>query len=108
MNAIEQARHKYFKNLERRQRNAAPQGKADEQLPVEETVPVVAAPVLNEKSPDGFITVTVELPDRQFSFVLRKRNVLSNVQKVYMNRDAIKRAVRNGLEPLLGGMDELP
>ena len=108
MNAFDQARKKYEKNKERRER--VPQDKPE----VVETAP--AEPLYIEpfgplppkqRGSDGLIRVTVELPDRDFTFTLRKRGIASNVQKSKLNENEFKRAITAGLVPLLGGVDEL-
>ena len=102
MNAFEQARQKHAKNLERRTR-------------AQEKDPVIAAPkpqiaVLlapKERRSDAVISVTVSLPSGEFSFRFLKRDVLSNVPNHRLTRQEFKRAIVDGLVPLMGRVDEL-
>ena len=100
MDQFEAAKLKHAKNLERRQRT---------QVPVEtkpaEVVELPKEEKASKPSPDAIFEVVVKLPDRVISFSLKKRNVLSNVNPRLLNKDEIAKAVRRGLEPLMGGVE---
>lgn len=69
----------------------------------EPKIPVLLVP--KEKSQDGIIEVKVTLPNREFSIVLRKRGVLSNMNPSKATPEEFAKAIKAGLVPLLGATE---
>jgi hypothetical protein len=66
---------------------------------------VIASAVPKEKAfKDAIIEVLVVLPGREFCFTLVKTNVLSNVNPSKMNEAEFRKAIVQGLAPLLGNV----
>ena len=107
MDAIEQAHRRYERNKANRERVAAKKELMAETAVVE-TIPVQKIPVLlvpKEKDQDGYIEVMVRLPNREFSFTLRKRGILSNMNPSKATPAEFAKAVKAGLIPLLGATE---
>lgn len=100
MDAFEKARQKHAKNLERRMRAEAPEVPAP-------NVPEV--PIEKPKKPDtsAVIEVKVILPDGEFSFALCKPGVYQNATRAQLTPANFKNRIREGLKPLLGGVNDI-
>ena len=111
MDAIEQAHQRYERNKANRERVAAkkaamaanPQPVLPPIVRPEPQVPVLLVP--KEKTQDAYIEVRVTLPSKSFSFVLRKRNVLNNMNPSKATQMEFEKAIKTGLATLLGAVD---
>ncbi len=107
MDAIEQAHARYERNKANRERVAAKKAAmASMPAPIvraEPQVPVLLVP--KEKTQDAYIEVRVVLPSKEFSFVLRKRNVLNNMNPSKATQIEFEKAIKTGLATLLGAVD---
>ncbi len=77
-------------------------------IPIPELRPEPQVPALlvhKEKSQDGIIEVKVTLPNREFSFSLKKRGVLSNMNPSRATPEEFAKAIKTGLVPLLGATE---
>jgi hypothetical protein len=101
MDTFEAARLKHAKNLGRRTRSM--DVVEVQSAPVSESL--VSAVVPKEKT-DAVIEVNVSLPMGDFSFVLKKRQVLQNVAKSRLTRQEFLNCLIKGLGPLLGEVKE--
>lgn len=111
MNQFEEAKLKAQKRIERQAKYAAPQAVVpDARTP---NVPANAASVEThkEKRKDttaAEITVWVQLPDGGFSMKFVKQHVYQNAIRSKLTKQEFSNRIKEGLWPLLGGIDEFP
>jgi hypothetical protein len=62
-----------------------------------------------EKQDNGLtITVLIQLPDQSFELKFRKASVYQNASRSRLTKQEFKNRIKEGLKPLLGGIDEFP
>jgi hypothetical protein len=103
LNAFELAKYKADMKAYKASRAAqpVPVERVEQVAPV---APVVAEPK-EKASPDAFIEVNVRLPNKQFQFMLRKKNVLSNMSPGRATEAEFRNAVAAGLSGLMGRVE---
>jgi hypothetical protein len=111
MNQFEEAKLKAQKRMERQARYAVPQP----------STATIAAGLSNESLGQGevaaetpkenhslIITVLIQLPDQSFELKFRKASVYQNASRSRLTKQEFKNRIKEGLKPLLGGIDEFP
>lgn len=104
MNQFEEAKLKAQKRMERQARYV-------QVLPLAPQPPTVttSTETPKEKQDNGLtITVLIQLPDQSFELKFRKASVYQNASRSRLTKQEFKNRIKEGLKPLLGGIDEFP